>query len=269
MVDFYSSDQTPKTEQPATPENISLQPAPIPHKPSRIKTGISKSILFLMVFLLLILFSLGGFIAGSRLSTNGNSLITPPPSDNPIGPGGNGISCTADALECPDGSFVGRIGPKCEFAKCPGTPAIDTSTWKIYTNTEQKYTVKYPSDEFVRLLCPDEGFLLNPRGSEKRETIDMATCARDGSYTIEIISNNSLPEPEESEYYSVAQETVVVDGISATKYILTKSDIESPFPDWQSKIYVLKNGKKYIIQLSSKEYVDIFNQIVSTFTFIN
>jgi len=28
--------------------------------------------------------------------------------------------CTQDAKLCPDGSSVGRTGPNCEFAKCPG-----------------------------------------------------------------------------------------------------------------------------------------------------
>lgn len=28
-------------------------------------------------------------------------------------------ACTADAMRCPDGSYVGRVGPKCEFAACP------------------------------------------------------------------------------------------------------------------------------------------------------
>jgi hypothetical protein len=31
-----------------------------------------------------------------------------------------GIACTADAKLCPDGSYVGRVGPNCEFAECPG-----------------------------------------------------------------------------------------------------------------------------------------------------
>lgn len=30
------------------------------------------------------------------------------------------VMCTADAKECPDGSFVGRIPPQCQFAACPG-----------------------------------------------------------------------------------------------------------------------------------------------------
>lgn len=30
-----------------------------------------------------------------------------------------GILCPQDAMQCPDGSYVGRQGPKCEFAICP------------------------------------------------------------------------------------------------------------------------------------------------------
>lgn len=39
-----------------------------------------------------------------------------------------GIVCTMDAKLCPDGSYVGRVGPNCEFAACPGTtPAAGTT----------------------------------------------------------------------------------------------------------------------------------------------
>ena len=27
--------------------------------------------------------------------------------------------CTMDAMQCPDGSYVGRKGPNCEFEECP------------------------------------------------------------------------------------------------------------------------------------------------------
>lgn len=33
------------------------------------------------------------------------------------------IACTDDAKQCPDGSYVGRTGPKCEFAPCPAPHA--------------------------------------------------------------------------------------------------------------------------------------------------
>jgi exonuclease VII small subunit len=31
------------------------------------------------------------------------------------------VACAQDARRCPDGSYVGRTGPRCEFAACPGT----------------------------------------------------------------------------------------------------------------------------------------------------
>jgi hypothetical protein len=30
------------------------------------------------------------------------------------------IACTQDAQRCPDGSYVGRVPPTCDFAPCPG-----------------------------------------------------------------------------------------------------------------------------------------------------
>ena len=32
-------------------------------------------------------------------------------------------ACTKEAKQCPDGSSVGRAGPNCEFALCPGETA--------------------------------------------------------------------------------------------------------------------------------------------------
>lgn len=33
------------------------------------------------------------------------------------------VACTMDAMQCPDGTFVGRTGPNCEFV-CPPAPAV-------------------------------------------------------------------------------------------------------------------------------------------------
>ena len=30
------------------------------------------------------------------------------------------VACTMDARACPDGSYVGRVPPSCDFAPCPG-----------------------------------------------------------------------------------------------------------------------------------------------------
>lgn len=36
------------------------------------------------------------------------------------------VACTADAMQCPDGSYVGRTGPNCEFV-CPDGISEDAS----------------------------------------------------------------------------------------------------------------------------------------------
>ena len=39
--------------------------------------------------------------------------------ENPLSTEGNQNVCTMDAKICPDGTAVGRSGPKCEFVECP------------------------------------------------------------------------------------------------------------------------------------------------------
>ncbi|MFZ2523186.1 MAG: hypothetical protein WAW92_02255 [Minisyncoccia bacterium] len=38
------------------------------------------------------------------------------------------VFCTMDAKICPDGSYVGRTGPKCEFAACPSAGSTNDGT---------------------------------------------------------------------------------------------------------------------------------------------
>ena len=46
--------------------------------------------------------------------TKQDVVVTPLPEDGIV-------ACTMDAMLCPDGSYVGRTGPKCEFV-CPPAP---------------------------------------------------------------------------------------------------------------------------------------------------
>src|SRR5574341_767547 len=49
---------------------------------------------------------------------------------------GEGVMCTADVKECPDGTYVPRVPPTCEFAECPETSLsnahwlCEDSSWK-------------------------------------------------------------------------------------------------------------------------------------------
>lgn len=51
------------------------------------------------------------------------------------------VYCTQDAMQCPDGSYVGRTGPQCEFAPCPG---MDVNTWQTFTDAGRGITFRYP-----------------------------------------------------------------------------------------------------------------------------
>lgn len=44
----------------------------------------------------------------------------------------DGVMCTQEVKECPDGSYVGRTGPKCEFKECPtGLGSVSSVTARM------------------------------------------------------------------------------------------------------------------------------------------
>lgn len=84
------------------------------------------------------------------------------------------VACTMEALECPDGSYVGRTGPNCEFSMCPdgsnpATPVepVDTPddmvmcTMDVRECADGSYVGRVaPSCAFA--ACPDGGQPLDP-----------------------------------------------------------------------------------------------------------
>jgi hypothetical protein len=53
------------------------------------------------------------------------------------------IACTMEAKICPDGSSVGRSGPSCEFAACPGATSTSIGI-KTYTDPATGVSFAYP-----------------------------------------------------------------------------------------------------------------------------
>ncbi len=56
------------------------------------------------------------------------------------------VFCTMEAKQCPDGSYVGRGGPNCEFAPCGGTPPAEPTDRKTCTEEAK--------------LCPDGSYVV-------------------------------------------------------------------------------------------------------------
>lgn len=49
-------------------------------------------------------------------------------------------ACTMEAKMCPDGSYVGRTGPDCEFAPCPESGKL------VYENSQYGFTLQLAAD---------------------------------------------------------------------------------------------------------------------------
>jgi len=110
-------------------EEIPVQPQPITEPQPVKKPFFSKTIaaVFIIIVILILL------PAGAYLFLNSNKQV----------------ACTTEAKICPDGSSVGRTGPKCEFTACPKTKPTPTpnptADWKTYVSKEFSYSIKYPS----------------------------------------------------------------------------------------------------------------------------
>ncbi len=69
-----------------------------------------KHIIAVLVALAVVTIFFGGFMVGRVTAPQPEAIVpTPLPEET---------MCTQDAMQCPDGSYVGRTGPNCEFV-CP------------------------------------------------------------------------------------------------------------------------------------------------------
>ncbi|MEX2052790.1 MAG: hypothetical protein WD898_01025, partial [Candidatus Paceibacterota bacterium] len=64
------------------------------------------------------------------------------------------VFCTLDAKLCPDGSYVGRVGPNCEFAQCPGESA--NNLWKTVRDDRQDIEYHYPERLLPKYIFAQE-----------------------------------------------------------------------------------------------------------------
>ena len=74
------------------------------------------------------------------------------------------VFCTQEAKLCPDGSYVGRTGPQCEFAACPGADSTELPTgytlerYAIETMTDVACTAheqcETPMEYLIQSRCP-------------------------------------------------------------------------------------------------------------------
>lgn len=260
-------------------ENNPVQPQqPIVEPPSAKKPFFSKTILavFIIVILLILL------PAATYLFLNSNKQI----------------ACTTEAKLCPDGSSVGRTGPKCEFAKCPIiTPVstfnpfysipvptltftpLDTTTWKTYS--ADLFTIKYPPDWGPNPRNPSASSFWSPEAIEYQKKYPENVGVIPGyniSYylTFERFDPNTLAG--KVKYYLSDDKQVIyitdvfkfsVDGKEGIYFGIYGIDTEKEFA-------IPLNGKilhftlrKYSNNSFNVRFADIFKTMLSTIKFNN
>ncbi len=178
----------------------------------------------------------------------------------------NQTSSTTSAPTVPEQSQL-KITPS---ATPTTTEDQTTKNWKLYTNSESGYSVKYPSDLYVRLICPGEELVLRIRtAKDTKDEETFETCGRGGRFEIEVVTADSFTEPTTDDYVSVTKEEILVAGQTARKYISTKKPgAEGPIPDFSEDIYFDKDGKKHLIHFGKSVSDDIKNKILASFKFL-
>lgn len=146
------------------------------------------------------------------------------------------VFCTQDAKLCPDGSYVGRTGPDCEFSACPavfGNKYVEKAITD-YLLTQERFSWK--TQDGSRNLCVIQNL------SEK-ELFPLYVWAHCIEYVVEDgkareLSGSSGPVkinyPNELSYYDLSRFSYEAPG-DGSRY---SEDIKSIFPeDIQRKIF--------------------------------
>lgn len=90
------------------------------------------------------------------------------------------VACTMEVQECPDGSFVGRSGPSCEFEECP--PPMVACTMEVLACSDGSFVGRSgPNCDFEE--CPEGSTLELPEEEfECPQPVEGDDCISEESY---------------------------------------------------------------------------------------
>jgi len=104
-----------------------------------------------LILILLAVVGTGSYYVGKQ--SNNNSIDDISPTIAQISPTTKIVACTADAKQCPDGSWVSRIPPNCEFAPCSSTTGATCGGWDISGET-----ICECSGKIIKPTCAPDAF---------------------------------------------------------------------------------------------------------------
>ena len=114
---------------------------------------------------------------------------------------GDEIACTMDAMQCPDGSYVGRVAPSCDFAPCPVTTGTTTGQMEDGTVPAGSGIDVGPADEplapaakTVTITYTDSGFSPSAITINKGDTVKFVNQSSGAMWVA------SAPHPQHTDY---------------------------------------------------------------------
>jgi hypothetical protein len=257
------------------PQNFPSQPQQISQTTSE---SPSKSYLPFIIggLLILLIVGMGGFYLG-KTSTKPNIAPTPTSSQEK--------ACTTEAKICPDGTAVGRTGPNCEFTPCPTqgpslTPTQivqdETADWKIYSNKNFNYSIKYPNNLEIEEMGLDNVFI----GNKPVRWIWV-------DKQIQITVSNNNPEDCRGDCPVISKkEDTNVNNIASKRLYGYIGAVGGNVPQKYQEVVIPHNNIYYIIAVYelrnndlqppdrklneiSENKIKLFDQILSTFKFLD
>jgi hypothetical protein len=190
----------------------------------------------------------------------------------------SGVACTQEAKQCPDGSYVGRTGPNCEFAACPTVMAsstasttLDTSNWQRFIDSQYGLTAKYPANWYLN------GSIATGGTADVFDSFPASQAAHgswifEGSGEITIYrSSSSLQQVMNSELSgeSATSSVIIVDGTQGLKASYDTYDSKNVDQKFVG-IFIPHDGFVYEISLDDYGYpqsVDIFDTFLASIGF--
>lgn len=218
-----------------------------------------------IIIILLITAAIGGYLIYSGYSGKINL-----PQKSPAT-----VACTEEAKVCPDGTSVGRSGPKCEFAPCPSPKTDDTANWKTYTNNKHQLSIKYPNNTTLKeysenvvisLWGPTQG---DQQGFHDGIHLTISSGLKNQNIIDIVKADIDKTIKESSPYFNPIEENqtpVEIAGLKGYKYIYEQAGLHTKiFLETQSLGYIIIDDATS--DPTSQGYKKTVDQILSTLKF--
>lgn len=143
---------------------------------------------------------------------------------------GSNVACTMDAKICPDGSAVGRVGPNCEFAACPGSGQGSNQGSGTCTSDGKDYPAGSTLSEIVNdngisqniadgiFICSNGSWVVKSNSQDSNACISNGKHYPAGSTLSEIVNSDGTSQ-------SIADGIYICDG---GKWIVKDSRMSIP-----------------------------------------